>query len=131
MVVSETQFRIDVFKEINSRPDTRLFRNNVGLGWVGELVNKTPQCVTLKNPRPVKFGLHVGSADLVGWKSVTITPDMVGKRVAVFLSVETKSLKGTKHIEQINWSEQVRRNGGLSGFAKTIPEVLTIIDGII
>lgn len=129
--MSEKQFLLDVFKEINSRPDTRLFRNNVGLGWVGQLVNKCVGFITLKNPRPVKFGLHVGSADLIGWKSVTITPDMVGLKVAIFLSVETKSLTGSKLKDQINWAEQVRRNGGLAGFARQMQDVFNIVEGVV
>lgn len=37
--------------------------------------------------RKVRAGLEVpGSSDLIGWHTVTITPDMVGKRVAIFFS---------------------------------------------
>jgi hypothetical protein len=57
-----------------STGDTRLFRNNTG---------------TLRdaNGRPVQFGLCKGSADLIGYRTITITPDMVGQQVAVFASL--------------------------------------------
>jgi ribosomal protein S19 len=40
---------------------------------------------------PVQFGLCKGSADLIGWKRVTVTPEMVGSTVAVFTSIEVKT----------------------------------------
>jgi hypothetical protein len=66
---------------------TRLFRNNTG---------------TLKDQhgRPVQFGLCKGSADLIGWKQVTVTPEMVGQQVAVFLSIEVKTPTGRIRPEQ-------------------------------
>jgi hypothetical protein len=64
-----------------SNGDTRLFRNNTG---------------TLRDQhgRPVSFGLCKGSADLIGWKRVTVTPEMVGSTVAVFTSIEVKTATG-------------------------------------
>jgi hypothetical protein len=64
-----------------STGDTRLFRNNTG---------------TLRDQhgRPVSFGLCKGSADLIGYRTITITPDMVGQQVAVFLSIEVKTPTG-------------------------------------
>jgi hypothetical protein len=61
-----------------SQGPVRLFRNNTG---------------TLRdaNGRPVQFGLCKGSADLIGWKRVTVTPEMVGSIVAVFTSIEVKT----------------------------------------
>ncbi len=64
-----------------------LFRNNVG-----QLLDK--------EGRPVRFGLAndskalnkaLKSGDLIGWETITITPDMVGQRVARFLSVEVNA----------------------------------------
>jgi hypothetical protein len=57
---------------------TRLWRNNTG---------------TLRDQhgRPVSFGLCKGSADLIGYRTITITPEMVGQQVAVFTSIEVKT----------------------------------------
>jgi hypothetical protein len=62
-----------------STGNTRLFRNNTG---------------TLRdaNGRPVQFGLCKGSADLIGYRTITITPEMVGQQVAVFPALRSRPL---------------------------------------
>lgn len=90
-------------------PGLRLFRNNVG---------------GLKDQqgRFVSFGLHPGSADLIGWRSITITPEMVGQRLAVFASVEVKTPTGKVKPEQENWKQQVTEAGGLAFVARSPEE---------
>jgi hypothetical protein len=78
--------------------------------------------VVLGFPRRIRFGLHPGSSDLIGWKSVTITPDMVGKKVAVFLSPEIKSERGRLRDEQKNWIEQVSAAGGISLVVRAVED---------
>jgi hypothetical protein len=97
-----------------SHGDTRIFRNNTG---------------TLKdaNGRPVQFGLCKGSADLIGWKQVTITPDMVGQQIAVFLSIEVKTPTGRVRPEQQQWLDAVQAAGGVAGVARSVDDALTII----
>jgi len=92
-----------------STGDTRLFRNNTG---------------TLKdqNGRPVQFGLCKGSADLIGWKRVTVTPDMVGQQVAVFLSIEVKTPAGRIRPEQQQWLDAVQAAGGIAGVARSVED---------
>jgi len=126
----ESPIQHDVFRELNRRTDTRIFRNNVGQGWVGKLTGQPAEVLTLRNYRPIRFGLRTGSGDLIGWHTVTITPDMVGRRVAVFLSIETKSNTGTADPEQKNWAEQVRYFGGISGIARSVSDAITIINPI-
>ena len=94
--------------------DCRLFRNNTG---------------TLKdaNGRPVQFGLCKGSADLIGWKQLTITPDMVGQQIAVFLSIEVKTPTGRVRPEQKTWMDAVQEAGGVAGVARSVEDALTII----
>ncbi len=97
----------------------RLFRNNVGV----------LQDIT---GRPVRYGLAneskalnevLKSGDLIGWEPVVITPDMVGKTIARFLSVETKP-EGWKPSScsehdraQQAWAALVNREGGRAIFA--------------
>jgi hypothetical protein len=96
----------------------RLFRNNVGKGWVGKLIKNTRESITLVSYRPLESGLCVGSSDLIGWTTVEITPEMVGGRVAVFTALElkTKNVQTTK--EQKNFLEQVQKAGGMAGIVK-------------
>ena len=80
-------------------PGVRLYRNNTG---------------ALKNPqgRKVEFGLCPGSSDLIGFQSITITLDMVGKKVAQFVACECKAWDGTLSEEQENFIEVVNSFGG-------------------
>lgn len=100
------------------------FRNNVGLGWVGRMIReiKVPgqerPDVLLRSPHKVKYGLMDGSADLIGWRTITITPDMVGKKVAVFLSPEIKSEDGQLEPAQRTWLNNVRAAGGIAFVAR-------------
>ncbi len=103
-----------------SNGDTRLFRNNTG---------------TLKdqNGRPVQFGLCKGSADLIGWKRVTVTEEMVGSTVAVFTSIEVKAPTGRLRSEQQQWLDAVQAAGGIAGVARSVSDaerLLTVADGV-
>jgi hypothetical protein len=88
---------------------TRLFRNNTG---------------TLKDQhgRPVQFGLCKGSADLIGWRTVTVTPEMVGTTVAVFTSIEVKTATGRLRPEQQQWLDAVQAAGGIAGVARSVED---------
>lgn len=101
--MNESSVLRSVRLRLGSRPDVRLFRNNVGFD----------------HEKKVNYGLFKGSADLIGWQTVTVTPDMVGKKLAVFLSVETKSKKGVVSSEQENWTRIVRAKGGIAVVAKS------------
>lgn len=114
--MSEAGIKREIRLAIGGRDDTRLFNNPVGVA-------------IYPDGSRVNYGLHVGAADCVGWRSVEITADMVGKRVAVFCSIEVKGPRGRPTPEQKNWSEQVRAAGGLAGFARSVADALKIITG--
>jgi hypothetical protein len=111
----ETTIQQQIRLALGTRPDLRLFRNNTG---------------TLPDPRtgrPVQFGLARGSADLIGLRTVTITPDMVGQQVAVFTSIEVKTPKGRPTAEQQNWLNMVRSLGGIAGIARSVRDANEIL----
>lgn len=111
-----------------SKSGATLFRNNTGMGWVGEpIYYPKPGYKLLKNARPLHAGLTVGSSDFVGWKAVTITPEMVGKTVAVFTAIEAKTMSDRISKEQLNFIEQVRKNGGIAGIARSHEEASNLI----
>ncbi len=90
--------------------------------------------------RLVRFGLanesrqmneQFKSGDLIGVKAVVVTPDMVGKTVGVFVSVESKTegwtYKGTAHEQgQDRWRAWVASYGGFAGFAASVEEARRI-----
>lgn len=96
-------------------PGLRLFRNQVGM---------------LPDPRSgrmVSFGLSKGSADLVGWRTVEITPEMVGQRVAVFVSLEIKTPSGRLSNLQRYWLQAVSAAGGIAGVARSLQDALKVV----
>ena len=75
----------------------------------------------------MQFGLCKGSADLIGYRTVTITPDMVGQQVAVFLSIEVKTPTGRIRPEQQQWLETIQAAGGIAGVARSVEDALRIV----
>jgi hypothetical protein len=65
---------------------------------------------------------HPRVADLIGWTTRTITPDMVGQQVAVFTSIEVKSASGRLRPEQRQWLEAVQAAGGIAGVARSVED---------
>jgi len=106
----------------------KIFRNNTASGWAGQshLLNNGDRVI--KNPYPLKAGLCVGSSDLIGFKSIEITPEMVGKSVAVFLACEVKTISGKATPEQINFIEMVNKNGGIGIIARDEEEAFNLIN---
>lgn len=92
------------------------FRNNVG------------QYTDPKTGRPIRYGLGVGSSDLIGWTPVVVTPDMVGKTVALFTAVEVKTQSGRPTDAQLNFIAQVLKAGGLAGIARSAEEAVAILN---
>jgi len=95
--------------------DIRLWRNNVG-------VAKTKHGV-------IRFGIPgEGGSDLIGFKTITITADHIGKQIAVFAAVECKAPKGKPTTEQTNFIEFIRNSGGLAGIARSTEDAKSILN---
>jgi len=112
---AETDIQQRIRLAVGTRSDLRLFRNNTG---------------TLPDPRtgrPVQFGLARGSADLIGWRTLTITPEMVGQRIAVFTSIEVKTTTGHLTPAQQAWMGTVRTAGGIAGVARSVRDAEEIL----
>ena len=108
-------------------PDIKIMRNNTGFAWVGSgkpvFQNNN---LSLFNPRGYHFGLGKGTADLIGWKSINVTPDMVGKKIAVFTAIEVKD-KSKPEPAQIDFLNELNDAGGYAGVAHNLDEALEII----
>lgn len=120
-----------------SRGATRLFRNNVGQAWVGarphqcrrpETITLRPGDVVVRQARPFHAGLCVGSSDTIGWTTVEITPEWVGRRVAVFTGIEVKGDGGRASDDQLQFIGQVQAAGGIAGVARSADEAQGIIE---
>lgn len=117
MTESELQSRI--LRAAGGLPHVRVFRNQVGEGYVGKAL-RDAEGVFLRDARHVRMGLFPGSGDLIGWRTLLVTPDMVGTPIAQFLSIEIKTPTGKVRPDQSNWLDQVNRAGGHAIIARSI-----------
>jgi len=113
--VSETAILQDIRLALGQHPGIKMFRQNVG-------AYKDP-----RSGRVIRYGLATGSADLIGWQTVTITPDMVGQRFARFVSVEVKAPKGRLTHEQETWRAAVLKAGGIAVVARSAEDVQFLV----
>ena len=112
---AETDLQQRIRLALGLQHDLRLFRNQVG------------QLPDPRTGRAVQFGLARGSADLIGWRTVTVTPDMVGQRVAIFTSIEVKTTTGRLTPAQQAWLGVVRSAGGIAGVARSVADAFQIV----
>lgn len=108
-----------ILAALGSQPDIRLFRNQVGFGYVGRVFQRDHKRITISPYRPVSFGLHVGSSDLIGWQVRRVTPAMVGQSLAIFFGVEVKDGNDREKPHQRVWRDAVNRMGGVAIVART------------
>ena len=102
-----------------SQEGCRLMRNNVG-------------AFQDKNGQWVRYGLAneskamntaTKSSDRIGWTIVEITPEMVGRKVAVFTAIEMKKegykpsgkAANSHYAAQQNFCNTVKKAGGIAG----------------
>jgi hypothetical protein len=110
-----------------SKAGTKIFRNNTAMGWAGPSHRQPNGDVIVRNGYPIRAGLCEGSSDLIGWTPVTITPEMVGRRVAIFTAVEVKTPTGRPTHEQLNFIARLKADGGYAGIARSEEEAIQII----
>ena len=118
-----------------SKTGARLFRINTGTGWTGNKIvwlpknhDTWPGALVIYDPRPFSSGTPVGYADYTGWKSITVSEEMVGQTLAVFMAVEVKAgTSATK--EQQNFIERVLQAGGIAGVVRSPEDALALLDG--
>jgi len=104
----------------HSHGDVRLLRNNVGV-----LLDRTGRPIAYglgsKGAKPLK-----GTSDKIGWRSVTVAPEMVGRRLAVFVAIEEKDLAHPTP-DQLRFIANVQAVGGLAGVAHSAEEARAIL----
>ena len=128
MGMKESNLSKRILLAVGAVTPSRLFRNNTGTAWTGKTVKNTRDGGKyIEEPRPLRAGLCVGSSDLIGWTPTEITPEMVGRKLAIFTAVEIKSKGGKASPEQINFIQQVVKAGGIAGIAYTAEEAVNLI----
>ena len=111
----ETVLQQNIRLALGQHSNLRIFRNETG---------------KLPDPRTgqwVRFGLAKGSSDLIGFKTIKVTPEMIGQDLAVFCSVEVKTNTGQLSEYQHNWLQAVKSAGGIVGVARNVRDALEIL----
>jgi hypothetical protein len=106
-----------------------LFRNNSGAckDETGRVIRYGLCNTSAKQNEKLK------SSDLIGITMVVVTPDMVGKCLAVFTAIEVKRedwkppLNDKRYMAQRNFIDFVISRGGLAGFANCVEKFKQII----
>lgn len=125
----ESDDQAKILLAIGALPDLRVFRNTVGEGWVGKVTAHEKDFLVLQHPRHVTFGLYPGSPDIVGWRSLLITPDMIGERIAQFTGLEVKTRHGRTADVQTRFLAALADAGACCGVVRSPDEALTIVKG--
>lgn len=116
----------------------KLFRANVGKAWASNDVVKVtrkmpvvmgPRDVLLKNARPFDTGLPPGFTDLFGYVIETITPDMVGQKIARFIGPEVKDDTGKPSPLQSTFISVVNSDGGRAGVVRSVEDAERLVFG--
>ena len=127
----ESEIQAQIMLAGGGRDDTRLFRNNVGLGWSGRVIGKPMEGrIMLQDARPVKYGLCPGSADLIGVRRLTILPEHVGRVVGVLVSAEVKNANGRVRPEQQTWARVMLAFGALHGTVRSRDDINALLESI-
>ncbi len=111
----------------------KLFRNNSGMLYNQEGV---PVRYGLGNISK-KFNAQIKTSDNIGWTKVTVTPEMVGKQIAVFTAFEDKTpafkikalyREGSREAAQLKFINIVKEAGGIAGFTRCRDDVDQILN---
>lgn len=100
---AETPIMAAIRKAVNCDGRARLVRNNVGFDA----------------EKKVRYGLGVGSADLVGF--------LLDGSARLFC-IEVKTPTGRLSPEQRAWIGAVRRNHGFAAVARSVPEAMAALE---
>lgn len=107
-----------------------LFRGNVGNAWTGNKIERRSSgSVLIYDARPFTTGLPQGFPDLFGIRSIEVTPNMVGEKLAVFAFIEVKQPGKQPTKTQQRMIEYLRTQGAIGGVAHSVEEAATILRG--
>jgi hypothetical protein len=117
--------------------NTRLFRQNVGKSWIGDSqyfhhdglqwINEGD--VIVRKARRFNAGFE-GLLDLGGWHTVVVTPEMIGRKLAIYTALEVKTKTGRLRAAQKKFIDLVRAAGGLAGVVRSPEDAEEILKEI-
>ena len=113
--MTEPEIQSAIWRAVGALPDFRCWRNNQGVA-------------TFAGGQRVRYGLaNPGGSDLIGLRAVTVTPDMVGQKLAVFTALEVKTPAGRVEPEQRNFINFVRSFGGIADVVRSPEDAVRLV----
>jgi hypothetical protein len=116
----ETVLMTDIRAALVKDDRARVWRNNVGqtpcLCEACRFIVCSRCAAKFRNP--VRYGLAVGSSDLVG----------IIRPTGRFIGLEVKTDKGIVSEEQEAWIQTVRRFGGVASVVRSVEDALGVLD---
>jgi len=114
-MTSESEIQAKAMLAIGSLPGVKISRNSIGVARD-------------RSGNTIRFGLFgAGGADIIGFKSVIVTPEMVGEKLAIFLAVEVKNESGRVRPEQKRFLDVVSDAGGIAGIVRSPEDALALV----
>lgn len=120
-MVKEKKTQVEIQLAFN-KGRRRLWRNDNGICYQARNISRCKDSMILVDPKVMHYGLCKDSSDLVGFTSVTITPEMIGAEIAIFTAIEVKSEEGRLTEGQSNFIKMVNNFGGISFVARSLKE---------
>lgn len=108
--MTESQLLAAIRLALGQDPRVVLWRNNTGMAE--------------QQGRPVRYGLCVGSSDLIGIVAVPTATDPLGR----FIALEVKTATGRVAPEQWQFIELVNRRGGYACVVRSVEDALAAVD---
>lgn len=103
-------------------------RVNSGEFWGGKMIGHDGLHVMLEHPTRI-HGAPPGTSDLIGCITRTITPEMVGRRIAQLFCIEMKRPGDKPEKHQERYLAMMRSRGALAGVATSADSALKILEG--
>jgi hypothetical protein len=115
--ISEADVNDAIREAVKRMTLVELYRNNRG-------------SIRLESGGRLTYGVGPdGAADWLGYKSVTITPEMVGNQIAVFVAIEAKRPGAHARDDQQKFLSRVAIAGGIAGVAHSADELEALLKG--
>ena len=113
--ISEADVNADIREWAKSQPRVVLYRNSRG-------------SVQLENGGVIRYGVGPnGGSDWLGYQSVLVTEDMVGRTIAVFIAIEAKRPGKYGTTPQDEFCAEVREAGGRAGVVHSTEELARVL----
>ena len=127
MKKTEHEIQNEIRVAVGAEQTATLFRANVGEAWTGTLVSSSLHRVTIENTRRFRSGLPVGFPDLFGFRTIEVTPEMIGKKLAVFVFLEVKKPGGRTSKAQKKMHAFLQSAGAIGGVARSAEEAAALL----